>query len=490
MLERPARQAGRAIIWQVVQLVGDKLLFFVRILVLAWLLTPEDFGLVAIATTAMGFFQNITDVGLIPALVQGREITEKQYNVVWTVEMVRATLIAIVMTIAAPLIAAIFNEPQATPIIRVLALYPILAASISVKIAEQNRNLSFRPRALLKLTESLVKAVVSVALAAFLGFWGLVLGTLAGAAAISILSYVLAPHRPKLAFEWEAIHPLIGFGRWMTVDSIIAMIAGSLLRIVITRQLGVSELGLYYLATQLASLPSEISNGVIGQVAFPMFSRLQSDLERLKRAFRTMVVGTIALLYPACLLIIVLAPTFVAEMLGSKWSGTEAVIQILTFATMIGIFGDTVVEILKGMGRPDKMTLMGLAQTVTLITFVSLLTSRFGLIGAALASLPAVFVSQILGIIFIGQLLSRPLSGLGRHLSAVIIASLIGAMVAFILDRYLMGIIGLAVASLGAVVCTLWIMWVANRRLSLGLDKELVLIFPGAARYIRILEVN
>lgn len=488
MMEGSARQAGRAIIWQVVQLAGDKILFFVRILVLAWLLTPEDFGLVAIATTTIGFFQNITDIGLVPALVQGREITEKQYNVVWTVEMIRATLIATALAVAAPVIAGVFNEPQASPIIRVLAVYPVLAASISVKIAEQNRNLFFRPRALLKLTESLVKAVVSVALAIFLGFWGLVFGTLAGAAAISILSYALAPHRPRLTIDWDALRPLINFGRWMTIDNIITLIAGSLLRIIITRSLGTSELGLYYLATQLASLPSEISNGAIGQVAFPMFSRLQPDLERLKRAFRTVVIGTMSLLYPACLLIMVLAPSFVTEMLGSKWQGAETVIQILTLATMIGIFGDTVVEILKGMGKPDKMTLMGLAQAVTLIIFVSLLTSRFGLTGAALASVPAVFVSQILGIVLISQLIPRPLSGLGRHLGAIIITSLLGGVVAFVLDRYLMDVIGLAVASLAAVACTLLGMWIANRRLSLGMERELALVFPAAARYIRILE--
>ena len=489
-MERPARQAGKALIWQVLQLGGDKLLFFVRILVLARLLTPEDFGLVAIGTTAMGFFQNITDIGLIPALVQGKEITEKQYNSVWTAGMIRAALIAIVMVTTAPLIAIIFDELQVVPIVRVLALYPLLAASISIKVAEQNRNLSFRPLAILKLTESVVKAVVSIALAPVFGFWGLVAGTLAGVTTMSILSYIVAPHRPRFVFNQESIWPLIKFGRWMFIDSMVAMIGGTILRIVITRQLGASALGLYYLASQLATLPSEISHGVIGQVAFPMFSRLQSELERVKRAFRSTVVGTIALLYPACLLIFVLAPTFVAEILGSKWNGTETLIQILSIATMIGIFGDTVVAILKGMGRPDQMTLMGIAQTVMLIILVSLLTSRFGLNGAAFALLPAVLISQIIGINFVGQLMTQPLLGLGRHLGAIIIASLTGAIVAFFLDKYLIGITGFLVAGLGAVMCTLLILWIANRRLSLGLVQDLMLVFPGAARYIRMLEVS
>jgi lipopolysaccharide exporter len=488
--ERPAQRAGKALIWQVIQLGSDKLLFFIRILVLARLLTPQDFGLVAIATTAMGFFQNITDIGLIPALIQGKEITEKQYNVAWTVGMMRAMLIATIMVIGAPWIAILFDESQATPIIRVLALYPLLVASISIKIAEQNRNLSFRPLAILKLTESLVKAAVSIILAVFFGLWGLVVGTIAGVAAISILSYILAPHRPRLLFDREILRPLVNFGRWMFVTSLIAMAGTSILRIVITRQLGATALGLYYLAAQLAYLPSEVSSGVFGAVAFPMFSRLQTDFERAKRAFRTMVVGTAAILYPACLLIIVLAPTFVSEVLGPKWNGTEIIVQILSLATMIGIFGDTVVEILKGMGRPDRRTLMGFAQMLVLIGLVSLLTSQFGIVGAALASLPAVLVSQIMGIIFVGQLMPKPLSGLGKPMMAVVIASLGGAIIAFFLDKYLTGILGLVAAGTGAVLCTLAILWIANQKWSLGLINDLILIFPGVEKFVLALEAK
>ena len=489
-MEQPGQKAGKALIWQVVQLGGDKLLFFIRILVLARILAPHDFGLVAIGTTAMAFFQNITDFALIPALVQRNEITEKQYNAAWTAGMVRAALIALVMAVTAPLLAIVFDEPRATPIIRVFALYPLLAASISIKVAEQNRNLSFRPLALMKLTESLVKAVVSVGLALVYGFWGLVVGTLAGVAAISILSYILAPHHPRLVLDWESIRPLIRFGRWMFVTSLIAMAGGSILRIVLTRQLGAAALGLYYLATQLAYLPSEVSSGVFGTVAFPMFSRLQSDPERAKRAFQTMVIGSAALLYPACLLIIVLAPTFVSEVLGRQWNGTETIIQILSLATMIGIFGDTVVETLKGMGKPDKRMVMGLINTLTLITLVVPLTSRFGIVGAALASLPAVLTSQILGMFFVGQLMQRPLAGLGKPLTAVCIASLAGATTALVLDKYLGGIMGLIAAGTGAVLCTLTILWIANRNWSLGLIDDLVTIFPGITRYIRIFDAK
>jgi O-antigen/teichoic acid export membrane protein len=482
-MQQPTRLAGNAIIWQSIQLGGSKLIFFIRILVLARLLTPNDFGLMAIATTAMGFFQNTSDLGMIPALVQGKEISEKDYNSAWSVGMIRASLITIVMITAAPLIAIIFDEAQAAPIIRVLGIFPLLQAAISIKVVELNRNLSFRPLAVLKLSESLVAAVVSISFASVVGVWGLVAGSLAGVAVTVIVSYILAPHRPRLLFDQESIKPLIRFGRWVFITSLIALVGGTVLRIVISRQLGATALGLYYLATQLAYLPSEISSGVVGTVAFPMFSRLRSNLEKTKRAFRAMVIGTAALLYPACLLIIVLAPGLVNEILGSKWNGTEIVIQILTVAVMIGIFGDYLVEILKGMGRPDKRAMMVLAQVILLIALVAVLTNRFGVIGAALASIPAVIISQIMGIIFIGQLIPQPLSGLGRPIWAILVASLTGAVAAFYLDNHLNGIIGLGAASLGAVLCYLLLLWFADRIWNLGITQDFTLIFPRFATF-------
>jgi O-antigen/teichoic acid export membrane protein len=100
-----------------------------------------------------------------------------------------------------------------------------------------------------------------------------------------------------------------------------------------SRQLGVAALGLYVLAAQLAYLPSEISSGVVGSVAFPLFARLQTNIQQARRAFRTMVVGMAVLLYPVCLMMIALARPLVVEVLGAKWNGTEPVIQILVLAT-------------------------------------------------------------------------------------------------------------------------------------------------------------
>lgn len=486
MSERPLEQAGTALTWRGIQFAGTKLVYFVRLLILARLLVPDDFGLLAIAVTAVGFFVSVSDLGMIPALVQGREVDEHWYDTAWTIGVARALGITVIVMLFAPLIARIFSEPRSVDVIRVLALGPLLDALASIKVAKLIRNLQFRPLAVLRTAEAVVATIVSIVLALSLGVWALVAGVLAGAATKASLSYVLAPHRPRLSIDTSASKSLIRFGRWIFLTAVIAMLGQYVLRVVISRHVGAAGLGLYFLAAQLAYLPAEVSGEVVGSVAFPLFSRLQSDVRQARRAFRTLVVGMAALLYPVCVLIFTLAHPFIAEILGSKWYGTETVIQILVLASMIGIFGDAVVETLKGLGRPDKRALMTFVQVLTLIVLVTFLTGRFGIVGAALAWLPAIAASQIVGIVFLRQELSRPFDGMGRPLIAIAVASVAGAAAAYGTNQYLSGIGGLVMAGFAALLVTFSMLWVSGRRYSLSFLQDFHTIFPRAAEYLRI----
>src|SRR5690606_2190874 len=114
----------------------------------------DDFGLLAIAVTAVGFLLSVTDFGMIPALVQGKQIQADQYDAAWTVEVSRALAISLGTVVTAPLIAHLFAEPRATAIIQVLAIRPFLDALSSIRVAEMNRDLRFRPTTLMGLAEA------------------------------------------------------------------------------------------------------------------------------------------------------------------------------------------------------------------------------------------------------------------------------------------------------------------------------------------------
>ena len=352
------RAAGNAMVWKLVQMGGVKIIYLIRLLVLAILLTPADFGLVAIAMAATGFLLSVTNFGLIPAVVQAENMDDVKYDAAWTFDMTRSFVVALLTIVFAPTIANIFAEPLAVPIIQALALRPFIELLISIKLVALNRELSFRPLAYLKIVEAISNTLISVSLAKFVGVWAIVFGYIGGALSMVIASYILAPHRPHIAFNWKATSPLMNFGGWVFLTSLVAMAGNYGVRIAISRQLGAEELGLYFIAVQLAYLPNEVADEAVGAVAFPLFARLQGNMLQATRAFRALFSGLAAVIFPLCALMIVLAPALVHDILGPSWAGTERVIRVLSLVVMIGTFGEVAVTVFKGFGQPYRITLL------------------------------------------------------------------------------------------------------------------------------------
>jgi O-antigen/teichoic acid export membrane protein len=483
---RPIRAAGTAMLWQAFQMGGVKALYMIRLLVLAILLRPADFGLIAIALAATGFLLNLTNFGLIPAVVQAENMDEARYDAVWTFDMTRSAIVTALTVVLAPLIAKIFAEPQAVPIIQALALRPLIESLMSIKVAAQNRNLTFRPLAILRIVEAIFNAIISISLAKLLGVWAMVLGMIGGAASMVIASYILAPYSPRISYDWQAVRPLLKFGRWLLVTGIFAMAGNFGLRLVISRQVGAEGLGLYFLAAQLAFLPNEVASEVVGTVAFPLFARLRSQLQQAARAFQAILTGLMALLFPTCALIIVLSPVLVQYILGAKWQGTVLLIQILGLGAMIALLGDATIPLVKGFGQSYRVTQIELVQSSSLILMVWFFTSRYGTLGAALAWLPAIICVQILCLYFIQDIFHNSLKEVRKPLLAILVATVAGAAISYLAIRVLPNIPGLVIASLLAALVIASILWFSDHRYSLGLLRNIAVAFPQLASILKM----
>ena len=480
------RAAGTAMLWQAFQMGGVKALYMIRLLVLAILLTPADFGLIAIALAATGFLLNLTNFGLIPAVVQAENMDDAQYDAVWTFDMTRSVIVTTLTVLLAPLIAQIFAEPRAVHIIQVLALRPFIESLMSIKVAALNRNLTFRPLAILKIVEAIFNAIISIALAKLLGVWAMVLGMIGGAASMVIASYILAPYSPRISYDWQSVRPLLKFGRWLLVTGIFAMAGNFGLRLVISRQVGAEGLGLYFLAAQLAFLPNEVASEVVGTVAFPLFARLRSQLQQAARAFQAILTGLMALLYPTCALIIVLSPVLIQDVLGAKWEGTVLLIQILGLGAMIALLGDATIPLVKGFGQSYRVTQIELVQSSSLILMVWFFTSRYGTLGAALAWLPAIICVQILCLYFIQDIFHNTLKEVRKPLLAILVATVAGAAISYLAIHVLPNIPGLVMASLLAALVIVSILWFSDHRYSLGLLRNIAVAFPQLASILKM----
>ncbi|MHC4476811.1 MAG: oligosaccharide flippase family protein [Planctomycetota bacterium] len=479
-----ARQTGSSFFWKAFEHAGVKGIFLVRLLILARLLAPDDFGLLAISMVAIDVLMRVTDFGMIPALVQRSDIDRNHYNAAWTVGMMRALVVTSIVLFAAPVIARAFAEPRALWIIRAIAVRPLIEAAASIKVAELLRTLQFRPLAFIKLPGALTNTVVSIVLAPHFGVWALVAGTLAGPMAFFLVSYALAPYRPRICFDSASIAPLIRFGRWIFLSGLIAVAGSAVLRLVISRQLGAVELGLYYMGARLAFLPAEVASELVGSVTFPLYARLQSELKKTTRAFQSILTGMSAVLLPVCTLTIVLAPSLVQHILGPGWERTVPVIRILSVVSMVGLLGEAIVPVLKGMGQPYKVVVLEGVQTLLLIALIWTLANRYGIIGAALSWLPAILASQIVGVILVRRLLTAPFSSIASPLLAVVMASVAGGYLAMSIDRIISGLPGLILGGLLGLILMASILWLTDRRFSLGFVKGFSQAFPEIASFM------
>lgn len=487
MKGRLLRQTGSALFWNAVQQVGINGIFSLRLLVLARLLVPEDFGLLAIATTVVGFLSSITELGMMPALVQHAHVSRQHYNTAWTARIVRSLLIAGAVFIAAPVFAAIFAEPNSVSVIRAVAMLPVIEATASIRVADLTRDLQFRPLAIVGLADAVGNTVVAIGLARTLGVWALVAGTLAGPAAYAIASYYLAPHSPRLAFDAKAMGSLVRYGRWIFLTSLIAVSGSAALRVVISRQLGSGGLGLYFLAAKLAFLPTVVSGQVFGAVAFPLYARLQADVRQVGKAFRALFTSVVVILVPVFVLIVVLAPSLVEHVLGPGWEGAAPLIRLLAVVGILGLVSDGAVPVFKGLGQPYRFAALEGAQSLVLIVSAWWFTWHFGLIGAGLAWLPAVGASLIVSIVSLQGLLHSPFGGLRAPLAATLVASTLGAVVALAIDNLVAGLMGFLLAGSLAALAVGAVLWVLNHRFGLGLFEDLARLFPQVAVLVRFI---
>lgn len=480
------KQTTDALIWGFLDFVAVKVVFLVRILVLARLLTPEDFGLLAIGVTAIDVLMKLSDFGIKTALIQRPDAKKQDYDAGWTIGVVRASLVTLIVILAAPQIAAFFGDLRATAIIQVLAIGVILDALASIKIAGLNRKLQFRSIAITHLVEAGVITVVAITMATSYGVWALVAGSLAGSLSYIVVSYIVAPYRPRLRWHKSAVSELLNYGRWIFLTGIIVMLAQAGLRAIISRHLGVTELGIFFLATRLAYLPYTAVVGVVESVTFPVYAQIQDRANKARELFRTAMLGTATLLIPSCLLLAALAPGLVEHILGERWAGTTTAVQILAISSPLGLAAHAAVPLLKGMGLPSRVTVYEALKTGLILTFAWSLVGYFGLLGAVMALLVAVSVSQPLCIAYTRKLLEHPYAGLFPPLLAVTLSSLTGAIAAGLLDSYLPGIAGFLIAACTGGLVTLMLIVIADHMLRLGLVYTLAHHFPALMRFLPV----
>jgi O-antigen/teichoic acid export membrane protein len=322
--------------------------------ILARLLTPNDFGVIATAMIAISFSQMFWDAGLSKALIQTREAPEDAAHVVFWTNIVLGLLIYLLLFFSAPAIALFFNSPASSPVLQVLGIQIIIASLTSVQQALLVRDLDFRGLFWIKLFTAFIPGFFSIPLALYgYGVWALVAGSIAGQVINLYLLWKNSTWRPQLRYDTVLARSLLSFGFWVLLESFGAWLINWSDSLIVGRFLGVHDLGVYRTGWMLVAIIFGLVLNPFLPVLYPTFSRLQDDMPALKNTFHRVNRIIFALALPMGTGLLLVGPEASALLFGEKWQGLGFVLSVLGLTYSISWLVSLNAEIYRAMGKPN-----------------------------------------------------------------------------------------------------------------------------------------
>nr|MCU0553685.1 lipopolysaccharide biosynthesis protein [Syntrophales bacterium] len=380
------RQVLRSGLWTLGLRLSSRALGFVRTIVLARLLFPADFGLIAMAMLFVTGLDSITQTGMQQALIQKKTDIRECLDTAWAVTLARSLVLCLILVLAAPFVAEFFATPRLTDILRVVSLSVLLGGFANIGIVFFQKDLAFDRQFAFEWWASVLEFGLTVLLAAVLrDVWALVWGGLAGNVLRVVLSYTLHPYRPSLRFDPAAFRELLDFGKWVSGFAVVGFAVSQLDSILLGRMLGATPLGYYQMAFLTAVIPSSEVAIAFSMVVFPSFSMLQDQPGRLREAFEKVLQVSAMICMPIGFGILAVAPEFVRVVLGERWQEIALTMQLLSVMGIAKALEGTTNSLLMAVGRPGLLMGFSSLQLCVLAAALYPLTLRWGIAGAAFA---------------------------------------------------------------------------------------------------------
>jgi len=374
-------------------------LSFLVNVVLARMLTPQDYGLVGMVTAITGLISLFKDLGLTAATIQREEINHQQVSTLFWVNVFLGCATALVTVVLAPVIANFYNEPRLIPITLTLAVGFLFSGLGAQHAALLNRQMEFTQLVLNDILSQIIGIGVAITAAWYgLGYWALVIFPLLSAAVSTIGYWIACDWRPGLPARKVGVRSLLSFGANLTGFGIVNYFARNLDNILIGRFWGAQELGLYTKAYQLLLLPLNQINSPIASVAIPVLSRLADSPMRYRQVYLRVLEKIVLITMPLVVFMLATSDWLVELLLGKQWSGASNIFMLLGVAGVLQPIANTTGWLFISQGRTRHMFQWGIiGSSILVVSF--LVGLPWGAIGVA-SAYSILFTLVLLPILF------------------------------------------------------------------------------------------
>lgn len=429
--------AIRGTAWRYVAMFTGKLMVFISTVVLARLLTKDDFGLVGYAVTVITFLEGISDLGVTAAIIYYPEDKNRVSTGFW-INQITAILFFALTWFLAPSIAEYFRDDRVINVTRALALtFPFLALGYTHESVLMKK-LSFKQSFIPSFLKSVVKGVASIgfALTGF-GAWSLIWGQLAGTLISSIAYWMVSPWRPDFVLKLQMAYELIKYGTKFITSELISTILINLDYILVGRYLGSEALGVYTIAFRMPDLLILEFARTITNVLFPIYSKMREQADDMSRAFFLATRYISLLTIPMGLGLAVLAKPFIITFFTEKWIEAVPVVQaIAIYATLLSIVHNTS-SVYWAEGRPQILTWLGI--TRLLILFPALfwaVSTPKSIIAVGWMQAIVALISALLNLTIASRLIRLPIIEIVKALTPAVVSGSLMAVIVYFAVNY------------------------------------------------------
>jgi O-antigen/teichoic acid export membrane protein len=467
----------KGLFWSAVSQGGKLASQFVITSILARILSPTDFGMVAMATIFTGFAMIFGELGISSALVQKQDVTEEHWSSAFWLNLFFGIMLTIIFIYTAPYISLFYKRPELTALLQVLSLNFIFSSFTIIQQTILTREMNFRSLMIRDLAAVIIAGIVGIMMACRgYGVWSLVVQSLVFSAMNGLLLWTMSPWRPKFRYSGQAIKDIFHFSKHMTGFQIVNYFARNVDSLLIGRYLGPHILGYYSLAYKLMMLPVQNFTWVISKVMFPAFSKIQGDPDKVRRNFLKMIKIVTLITFPVMSYLFVTAPELIHLVFGDRWNEAIPLVRILCFCGMVQSIGSLGGTIYLSQGKAGIQFKMSLISTF-LLSLTLFFAVHFGIRAVTMAYTIFYLIWTHFSIAIVASLISLKLSKIYRTIVTPLVVSMIFLITAISLDRFIIfqplfkvifeGILGFIICA-ALIFTTKQVCVTTNRQLALG----------------------
>ena len=430
MTESLKNKTVKGTIWSTLERFSVQGIQFVVMIIMARILTPEDYGLVGMLAIFIAISQSLIDSGFSQALIRKQDRNEVDNSTVFYFNIGVGLVLYFILFFSASIIADFYNEPLLIPITRTIGLSLVFNSLVVVQRALLTIRLDFKTQAKASFAGVIVSGVVGIWMAyTGYGVWAIVLQQLTNLAIITVLLWVLSHWKPIWAYSWKSFKELFSFGSKLLASGLLDTIYRNLYLIVIGKVFKASDLGYYTRAHQFTDFASSNITGILQRVTYPLLCTIQDDDNRLADVYRRLLKTSAFIVFPLMMGLAAVARPMILSFLTEKWLFSASLIQILCFSQMWYPVHAINLNLLQVKGRSDLFLRLEIIKKVIGVIILCI-TIPFGLIVMCCGMIANSIIALIINTHYTGKLIHLGfIAQMGYLLPTLLLSLCVGGVV-------------------------------------------------------------